>query len=467
MNDKTATVGALYTDVNTGDLRSRRYLLRVISGPDKGFSLPLDAGSFLLGSHENNDIVLRDPTVSRYHLELQVRDGGVRVKDQESTNGTFVGKTRLGTITIRERTTLDVGHGETRIEILPADEAVSLDRFAEDHFGRAYGHAQVMRDVFSLLARVASTEATVLLEGETGTGKELLAEGLHEHSRREKGPFIVLDCGAVPRELLASELFGHRRGAFTGADQARQGLADAAQGGTLFLDEIGELPLQLQPQLLRLLEGREIRPIGDTRSHPVDVRVVAATHRDLRQMCHRGEFRDDLYYRLAVVRVPIPPLRKRREDIPPLVRLFAESLGRDDLSVPDAVMRQLQAHDWPGNVRELRNAVERSLSLATAQIMAASIDPSRAQNALGYSDALGDASAGSPSDDDGVSISDDMMDRPFKEAKGLLVETFERAYLAKLLARHEGNISAAAREAGIDRNYIHRMVKKYGLSVDR
>ena len=454
MSDHTATVGMLYTDGDTGSLRARRYLLRVLSGPSAGLEKALDAGSFLVGTHENNDIVLDDPTISRYHLEIQLRTDGIRIADQNSTNGTYLGKTRLGTVMVRGRAVLKVGGGDTQIEIVPADEEIELSPFGGSRFGRAFGESQPMRHVFSLLTRVAPTDATVLLEGETGTGKELMAEGLHQYSHRARGAFVVLDCGAIPRDLLAAELFGHARGAFTGADQARRGLADAAAGGTLFLDEIGELPLELQPQLLRLLEKREIRPIGETRSHHVDVRVVAATNRDLQQMVKQGAFREDLYFRLAVVKVPIPPLRDRPEDIRPLVQLFMDEMGKGDYAIPEALMQQLFEHDWPGNVRELRNVVERGMSLATARIMA--------------SGNLAPPAASRQADEGGLpAMPSDMMDLPFKEAKGMLVEVFEREYLVQLLDRHGGNISSASREAGIDRNYIHRLVKKYGLDIPR
>jgi DNA-binding NtrC family response regulator len=456
MSDRTANVGMLYTDGGTGSLRARRYMLRVISGPDTGLEQALDAGSLLIGTHENNDIQLKDPTISRYHMEIQVRASGIRIADQDSTNGTFLGKTRLGTVVVRGRALLKLGGGDTQIEVIPADEAIALEPFGGNRFGRAFGASEGMRDVFSLLSRVAPTDATVLLEGETGTGKELLAEGLHQHSHRSRAPFIVLDCGAVPRDLLAAELFGHIRGAFTGADQAREGLAQAAHGGTLFLDEIGELPLDLQPQLLRLLEKREVRPIGETRARQVNVRVVAATNRDLQKMIKSNQFREDLYFRLAVVKVQIPPLRRRLDDVPPMVRLFMDEMGKGEYEIPEALMQQLLEHDWPGNVRELRNVVERGMSLATARIMTSGMQPDPDAAPAG-----GDDSAGLPP------MPADVMDLPFKEAKGMLVEVFEREYLVQLLDRHQGNISSAAREAGIDRNYIHRLVKKYGLGVPR
>jgi transcriptional regulator with PAS, ATPase and Fis domain len=288
----------------------------------------------------------------------------------------------------------------------------------------------------------------VLLQGETGTGKELLAEAIHRGSMRASGAFIVVDCGALPRDLIGSELFGHTRGAFTGATGPKRGLIEEADGGTLFLDEVGELPLDLQPQLLRALEKREVRPIGDTKSKKVSIRVVAATHRDLAAQVRTGGFREDLYFRLAVVRATVPPLRRRKEDIPLLVRHIVAGLGREGFTASPTMLAQLEAHDWPGNVRELRNVVERSLSLG---MLPADVETARSSDAETPAPAPGR----------------DMIERPFKEAKALLVESFEREYLTHLLERHKGNISRAAQEAGIDRNYIHRLVKKYGIPVDR
>jgi transcriptional regulator with PAS, ATPase and Fis domain len=309
-----------------------------------------------------------------------------------------------------------------------------------------------MRELFALLNRVAGTDATVLLAGETGTGKELLAEAVHQRSARAGGPFVVVDCGALPHELIGSELFGHVRGAFTGATNAKRGLIEEADGGTLFLDEVGELPLDLQPQLLRVLEKREVRPVGDTRSKKVSIRVIAATHRDLVASVKAGTFREDLYFRLAVVRANVPPLRKRKDDIPLLVHGILAELKRPDFPLSTEMVAKLEAHDWPGNVRELRNVVERSLSLVGGELpfeqRQTPFTPPGAQR----------ASAGTPRE---------VLDKPFKEAKGLLVEAFEREYLTNLLDRHNGNISRAALEAGIDRNYIHRLVKKYGLPVAR
>jgi transcriptional regulator with PAS, ATPase and Fis domain len=444
----TVTKGLLYTDGDTGALKVRRYVLNVVAGPNAGIAHDLESGTVMIGSHENNDIVLTDPTVSRYHLEVQVRAEGIRITDLDSTNGTYLGETRLGSVMVRGRARLLVG-GETRIEIAPADEQVKVEPFRTNFFGKCFGASKAMVEMFALLNQVAPTDTTVLIQGETGTGKELLAEAMHAASRRRDGRFVVVDCGAIPRELMGSELFGHAKGAFTGATYTKRGLADEAHRGTLFLDEVGELALELQPQLLRILEKREVRPIGETKPHRVDVRVMAATNKDLKSLVKAGKFREDLFFRLAVVNVGVPPLRKRKEDIPALARLFLAEMDKGDFEIPDAIIDQLMEHDWPGNVRELRNVVERGLSLATAEITPDT-----------------DPDMGGPDLVDGK-MPAEMMDMPFKEAKGMLVEAFEREYLTQLLSRHKGNISRAAQEAGIDRNYIHRLVKKYNIPVER
>jgi two-component system, NtrC family, response regulator GlrR len=460
----------LLTDDASGALVERRYRLRVAAGPDQGKEHVLEDGTTLVGTHADNDLVLTDATVSRHHLEIRVRRDGIEVRDLDTTNGTKHGGARVGRVILIGPARLRLGK-HTELDVEPVDAGVELDDWQGDRFGDALGTAPVMRRLFALLARAAVTEATILLTGETGTGKEALAEAVHQASRRARGPFVVVDCGAIPHELIASELFGHARGSFTGASADKQGLIEAANHGTLLLDEIGELALDLQPQLLRVLDRRQVRRVGETHAIDVDIRVIAATHRDLRAMVRAGRFREDLYYRLAVVATAVPPLRERKDDIPALAACFAERMGRGAFAQSPALLEQLVRHDWPGNVRELRNVVERALSLGDASLAdLADAAPPRPATASG--------DAGGPSDDDAhrpatsppatsTATSGDVLDLPFKEAKAALVESFERDYLTALLARHRGNISRAAAEAGIDRNYIHRLVKKYGLEVDR
>ena len=443
----------LYTDAATGALKVRRFKITVTRGPDAGLESPVEGGTLMVGTHQNNDLRLSDTTVSRYHLELQLRNEGLKVTDLDSTNGTFHGGTRLGSVTLSGPARLRLGK-HTEVDVTPNDEAVEIAPFAGDRFGEVIGASSAMRSLFALMVRVAPTNATVLLEGETGTGKEAIAEALHQASPRAERPFMVVDCGAMPHDLIASELFGHVRGAFTGATQTKEGLIEAADGGTVFLDEIGEMPLDLQPQLLRVLEKHEVRRVGETRAHHVDIRVIAATHRDLKKLVQEGRFREDLYFRLAVVRAVVPPLRERREDVPLLAYHFSERLGRGGFALPESLIHDLQAYDWPGNVRELRNVVEHALSLGEERVL--SLTPSSVRppaTPLVHGTPL----PGGPR----------VLDMPFKEAKGILVESFEREYLTHLLAKHRGNISRAAQEAGIDRNYIHRLVKKYNIPVVR
>jgi transcriptional regulator with PAS, ATPase and Fis domain len=442
----------LFTDDASGILLERSFRLRVVSGPDQGKEHMLDEGTTMVGTHADNDLVLSDATVSRYHLEIRVRRDGIEVRDLDTTNGTKHGGAKINSVVITGAARLRLGK-HTELDIEPVDTNVDLGELGGERFGDVLGSTEPMRRLFALLSKAAPTEATILLHGETGTGKEAIAEAVHRNSRRAKGPFVVVDCGSIPHELIASELFGHAKGSFTGAAGDKQGLIEAANHGTLFLDEIGELALDLQPQLLRVLDRRQVRRVGETQSVDVDIRVIAATHRDLRAMVKAGQFREDLYYRLAVVATFVPPLRERKDDIPALATWFAEKMGRGSFAQSPALLEQLQKHDWPGNVRELRNVVERALSLGDSALAGLG------QRAVTESE---DPAKRLPS-----APNQDVLDLPFKEAKAQLVEAFERDYLTALLARHHGNISRAAAEAGIDRNYIHRLVKKYNLEVDR
>ncbi len=321
-----------------------------------------------------------------------------------------------------------------------------------------------MQELFALLERVSLTDATLLIEGERGTGKELLAEAVHLNSARRDRAFVVVDCGSLPRDLIGGELFGHVAGGAPGATRDKAGLLEQADGGTLFFNEVAALPQELQPQLLRAIEKREVRRLGEVRPRKIDLRIIAASDKPLRTEVRAGQFREDLFFRLAVVRAQVPPLRERKEDIPLLVRHFMAEL-RQEFDLSSSVLSLLMAHEWPGNVRELRNLVERGLRLEASELGIEDIGDRTGDGSVSgiMMDPMGAlASLSSPLGGDA-----DVMQRPFKEAKGLLVESFEREYLTHLLARHNGNISRAAHEAGIDRNYIHRLVKKYNLPVER
>ncbi len=447
----------LLTDDASGALVERSFRLRVVSGPDQGKEHNLDEGTTMVGTHADNDLVLSDATVSRYHLEIRVRRDGIEIRDLDTTNGTKHGGAKVGNVVLTGAARLRLGK-HTEMDVEPVDTSIDLREFSADRFGDVLGTTLPMKRLFALLAKAAPTDATILLQGETGTGKEAIAEAVHKMSKRTRGPFVVVDCGSIPHELIASELFGHAKGSFTGANADKQGLIEAANQGTLFLDEIGELALDLQPQLLRVLDRRQVRRVGETQAVDVDIRVIAATHRDLRAMVKAGQFREDLYYRLAVVATSVPPLRERKADIPTLAAWFADKMGRGEFAQSPSLLDLLDKHDWPGNVRELRNVVERALSLGDAALHDLSDGTSRMPTA--DEDASSSASRRAQSNPD-------VLELPFKEAKAALVESFERDYLQALLLRHRGNISRAASEAGIDRNYIHRLVKKYGLEVDR
>lgn len=312
-------------------------------------------------------------------------------------------------------------------------------------FGELIARSHSMKDVFARLRRLAGRDTTLFIEGESGTGKELAARAVHQASSRRAGPFIVVDCSSLPRSLIEAELFGYAKGAFTGATQAHAGKFVAAHGGTVFLDEIGELDVDLQPRLLRVLERREVCPVGGTVPIPIDVRVISATNRNLRQAMQQGTFREDLFYRLSVASVTLPPLRQRTEDIPLLIKTFlAEHAARDGQPYPvhDATIRRMCSRPWPGNVRELRNAVEELVVFG---------EPGRAFED-GPSPKTSDALVG---EELGL----------FKQEKARIIDTFEEQYLRRLLERHEDNISASAVAAGIDRVHLLRLLYKHGLRL--
>jgi transcriptional regulator with GAF, ATPase, and Fis domain len=429
----------LRLDRASGTLKERRYQVAIIGGPGTGTTRAIE-GSMTVGSHPDAGLSLSDTTVSRYHVELTARPDGVRVRDLESTNGTWLGGARITEVIVEDQATLSVGKTTLKVSMLEADLGTPE---AQPTFGPALGASQAMKQLFGMLEKVAPSDSTVLLLGETGTGKEVMARAIHQKSPRAARPFVVVDCGSVAPTLIESELFGHVRGSFTGAINDRNGAFLEADGGTIFLDEIGELPLELQPKLLRVLEAGTVRRVGEDKHRRVDVRVVAATHRDLDAEVAAGRFRRDLYYRLAVVLVNVPPLRDRLDDLPLLTEHFVKSMGRGDFQIPRSLMARFAAYHWPGNVRELRNLVERSLA-------GADVDPLPHET---------QAAART------LATGDDLTELPFKEAKERLVESFTREYLVTLLEKCNGNISQMAREAGIARNYVHRLVAKYGLKA--
>ena len=445
-------------DVKPATVNLRRCKLVVLNGPQRGTEYVIASDVIRVGKAEDNDLTVMDETVSRVHFEI-VRDAkGYLLRDLASTNGSFLDGAEIKEAYIRAGSVVRAGAlelkftpFEERIEILPSEKEV---------LGPMVGRSSQMREIFGLIERIAQTDATVLIEGETGTGKDMIARTLHMLSPRRDAPFIVVDCGAVSGTLIESELFGHEKGAFTGAVSTRQGAFELAGGGTVFLDELGELSLDLQPKLLRVLEQRELRRVGGNKTLKMDLRVVAATCKDLRNEVEKGKFREDLYFRLNVVPIVAPALRERRDDIPFLVEHFLAKLvppGQDLPHLSEDTMAALRAHDWPGNVRELRNVIERALALGS--------DPSNLVAPLG-SRPFGTSARDSALEGAGL---DDVLpptfspDLSFREQKERWTEQFERRYLQWLLKRAEGNISKSARDADMDRKYLHKLLKKYGI----
>jgi transcriptional regulator with PAS, ATPase and Fis domain len=417
----------------------RRAALTITDGPGVGGTFVTAGAVATVGTNERADWVLTDPTVSRFHFALELTGDAVVVRDLSSRNGTCVQGVR-----VREAY-LEPGHviqvGRTRISYALDPRAAAVPVVTRERFGALVGKSVPMREAFALLEKAAASAATVLLLGETGSGKEAAAESIHTESERKAGPFVVVDCASIPAPLLESELFGHERGAFTGAQGAREGAFEAADGGTVFLDEIGELPVELQPKLLRVLERREVKRLGQNSVRPIDVRIIAATNRDLRAEVNAKRFRPDLFYRLAVLEIRLPPLRERTEDLLLIAReivsrIEPDSAVRERLLLDPSLASDLASHHWPGNVRELRNYLERSIALGAR----APLDGGRAESPLA-----------------------DDVHRPLREARDRVVEAFERDYLARVLARADGNVSAAARAAGVDRMHFYRMLWKYGM----
>jgi transcriptional regulator with GAF, ATPase, and Fis domain len=396
----------------------------------------------VLGAAPGVDLVIPEPTISRIHAELDPRENGLWVRDLGSRNGTFVDGVRVESACVPERGRLRLGALELVVSYGPQASAVPL--WAEPRFGPLVGASPPMRELFARLHRMAASDATVLVQGETGTGKELVACALHEASRRAGGPFVVVDCGALPETLLDAELFGHSRGAFTGATAARPGAFEAAHGGTLFLDEIGELPMALQPKLLRVLEARTVRRLGENEPRAVDIRFVSATHRDLRTMVNARAFREDLYFRLAVLPVTIPPLRERPSDVPVLAEHFLSPESRA-LLTPE-LAAELESRPWLGNVRELRNFIDRLTTLGAREALA--VTPGAVTPA---------PTRGGPL------LPAEWATLPLKEARERCVGQIEREYVEALLARHDHNVTAAAQAAGLDRTYLHRLLRKHRL----
>jgi len=461
--------------------RLRKAKLVVTSGPDKGKEVDMETARVTIGRSIINELVLTDKAVSGTHLEVLARDDGYRLSDLDSRNGTFVGDLRIKDVYLRPGTVFTLG--QSSVQFQTTDDVVEIELSERDMFDQVIGSSANMREIFATLEKVAPSDLTVMVTGETGTGKELIARAIHNASHRKDKPFIVLDCGSIPRELIESTLFGHEKGSFTGAVGQHRGCFEQANGGTIFLDEIGELDITLQPKLLRVLEQREIKRVGGDKTMAIDVRVVAATNRDLRAEVNAGNFREDLFFRLSVVHVEMPPLRERREDIPRISQVFLADVASRrgmTMSFSDDANEALANHLWPGNVRELRNVVERAAALADGPVIgrddlilrgdgAPSIIVSHdlmQAGAQAAEKAVSEMVGVVPSGDQPASFNPALM-RPgldFKEAKQAVVDAFERAYLDKLLRRNERNITRSAQEAGLTRYHLRELLKRHGLN---
>ena len=394
----------------------------------------------VVGTAPSADVVLTDRAVSRLHAELDPRDDGLWVRDLGSRNGTFLEGIRVGAACIPNGTKLQLGR--TEIAIRYAEQPSPVELWPSAQFGALVGASVAMRELFAKLSRVAQSSASVLIEGETGTGKELAAKAIHDASPRASGPFIVIDCAALPENLLEAELFGHAKGAFTGALAARPGAIEEADGGTVFLDEIGELPLSMQPKLLRVLESRMVRRIGETQQRAVDVRFISATHRDLRTLANNRAFREDVYFRLAVLPLTIPPLRERPGDIPLLVDHL---LSREGAVVSPDLLRDLASRPWFGNVRELRNFLERATTLGAPEALALAAGDAAKPEEQGWRPKL----------------PRQWLELPLRDLREQVGALVDQEYLAQLLERCDQNVARAATVAGVNRTYLYRLLAKH------
>ena len=413
-----------------------------------GKTLVLDdgaAGRLILGRGPAAALVLEgDARISRRHAAIDLVGDVVRIVDLGSTNGVLVDGVRVFDAQLRggERVVI----GDTSLVVERRSETSDVKLAGAWRFGRVVGKSREMRRLYPLCAKLAAATVPVLIEGETGTGKEVLAEALHEEGPRHAAPFVVLDCTTIAANLMESELFGHERGAFTGATTAREGVLAQADGGTLLIDEIGDLDLALQAKLLRAIEKLEFRPVGGTRTRRVDVRLLAATRRDLDAEVPAGRFRDDLYHRLAVARIELPPLRRRRGDVALLVAEICRRHGATSAAVDPETLARWETEEWPGNVRELRNAVVRRLELGAE------------------ADALVTRARPQPRTESGdlatVIASLLTTDAPLLVARQRITDEFDRQYVERVLAAHDGNVTRAAEASGIARRHFHRLLAR-------
>ncbi|HEY0192694.1 MAG TPA: sigma 54-interacting transcriptional regulator [Kofleriaceae bacterium] len=408
-------------------------------------SYPIEVEPIVVGRTEGADVQLDDHEVSGVHCELRAITEGIAVRDLGSTNGTFIGSVRVRDAVITGKTELTVG--TTRLTIEPSGNKQRVELGYSDRFGSIVGASPKMRRLFSVLEKVSATPLSVLVLGETGTGKEGVARAIHDASPRKTKPFVVVDCGSIPATLAESILFGHEKGSFTGANERRDGALAEANGGTLFLDELGELPVDLQPKLLRALSERQVRRIGGTQFESIDVRIIAATRRDLGSEMNAGRFRSDLFFRIAQVRIELPPLRERLADVPMLIEDICTRVHQAWAApiVQDWIERRMASHDWPGNVRELVNVVSVAATLAE------------------HPDAIDDVLLLARDEQPSQSMQSSQPATAFSDAKRQAVVVFERSYFGDLARRAKGNVSEMARQSGMERHHVRAYLRKYGL----
>ncbi|HEY0985563.1 MAG TPA: sigma 54-interacting transcriptional regulator [Kofleriaceae bacterium] len=414
----------------------RECRLTALDGDRDGAVFRFAAERVVIGADPKADLVIADPAMSKFHCEIRISDGAAVVRDLGSRNGTLVDRVPVIEAPLRDGALLSLGRTQLRFDV--GTRQVEIPLSPRERFGRLIGRSATMRATFAVLEACAASDSTVLLQGESGTGKDLAAESIHHESARRDGPFVVVDCAAIPPNLLEAELFGFEAGAFTGATARRIGAFEAASGGTILLDELGELALDLQPKLLRAIERREFQRIGGTERIATDVRIIAATNRNLREEVNARRFRSDLYFRLAVLVVTLPPLRERAADVPLLVGAILDDLRAGESAMATALrsgelLPELLRHGWPGNVRELRNYIEACLVRQEPAAPAATEEPA-------------------------IDVA-----QPLRGVRERWLRHVERRYLEQLLVLHGNNVSAAARAAGIDRVHLHRLLARVGL----
>jgi len=439
MNDKEQRT--MQIDLPIRAIGFNTFEIKVVRGPDKGKSGLFRKRKVVIGTGPDSDLILTDPTVSNTHFSISFDGTGLKIRDLGSRNGTLIGSLRVLDAYLTDNEVIIAG--DTRLKLIFKKERVEIPVVEGSRFGDMVGRSFVMREVFARLKRAADNDVTVLLIGESGTGKELAARALHDLSSRRERSFVVFDSAAVAKDLAESELFGHVRGAFTGATTDRRGAVREADKGTLFLDEIGDLPMSLQSTLLRLIERREVKPVGTDKYIRVDTRIIAATNRNLKEMVKNGEFREDLYFRLAVLQIEMPPLRSRMEDLPVMVDVLMKEIAqRYHTSLPELSEEDLEllgTYSWPGNVRELKNHLE-SMVITGENIFDPDMNP-------GVSQAY----------NEGFNALDDL---PYRQAKERLLRGFDEHYFSRLLEKTGGNITKAAKIAGVHRKTVEYILKK-------